>query len=315
MSKASYRNMIIIILLLLSSINDITRADEPVYKPLCSDSNYTSNSSFENNLKLLLNSLPSNTSLSGGFYNTSIGISDDDDENDGTNYVYGLSLCRGDLNEEDCLNCVKDASNRILDACPNRLFATLFYEICHVRYSNENLFSKMVYAAKKYPTPGGINLKNDTTSNSWNSTKQSILDPKIYSSILDNLIDETVSDDATSDPSGKMFTTKEANLDSTRSKLYGLGQCTRDLSKKDCHQCLTQAQGDIGTAEGYEGGFVVDNSCNLRYEMYPFYHVQARPWKKKKIIAITVSVSLLVLSVVALSSWAYCRYNKTKRGN
>ncbi|KAI3898552.1 hypothetical protein MKX03_021162 [Papaver bracteatum] len=314
-SKASNKDMIFIILLLLLPINPITtRADEPVYKPLCSDSTYTSNSSFEINLKDLLSVLPSSSSLSG-FSSTIMGSASADDENSSNRYyVYGLALCRGNLTTEDCLICVKDASKRIIDACPYSLSATVFYEVCHVRYSNENFISKLVYAAK-HPTRGDIN--NNIASNSWNSTKQRILDPRVYSAILDNLIKEIVSDDEASNPSGKMFTTREANLDSTSTKLYGLGQCTRDLSKEDCHRCLTQAKRDIGINEGYEGGFVVDNSCNLRYEMYPFYLVQAQPGKKKKIVTITISVSipLLVLFVViALSYWAYCRNNKIKRG-
>ncbi|KAI3831220.1 hypothetical protein MKX03_034006 [Papaver bracteatum] len=294
---------IFIILLLLQLINAATtQADEPIYSPLCSTGvNYTSNSLFETNLKLLLSSLPSKTSVSGGFYNTSIGTA-----------VYGLALCRGDLTREECLNCVDNASKRIIDACPNSLSATIFYEVCHVRYSDVNFFSEMVYAAK-YPTRGNINNKSSSNSNNWNSTEQNIVDSKIYSLVVDKLISEIVSE---APDSGKMFSAKEANVESTSSKLYGLGQCTRDLSKDKCHQCLTQAQGDIATNDGNEGGFVVDNSCNLRYELYPFYRVHPPPGKKRRAITITVSL-LAVLIVVVLGSWAYCqcRYSKSKRGN
>ncbi|KAI3948671.1 hypothetical protein MKW98_027737, partial [Papaver atlanticum] len=300
-SKTRFKDIfIILLLLLLLLINAVTtRADEPIYSPLCTGSSYTSNSPFETNLKLLLSSLPSKTSVSGGFYNTSIGIP----------AVYGLALCRGDLTREECLNCVDNGSKRIIDACPNSLSATIFYEVCHVRYSEVNFFSEMVYAAK-YPARGGINNNNNSIPNNWNNTKQTIVDPKIYSGVLDKLISKIVSE--ASDSSDKMFATKEANLDGTSSTLYGLGQCTRDLSKEKCHQCLTQAKGDLAVKEGTEGGFVVDNCCNLRYELYLFYRVQPPPGKKRRATTIAVSVLALII-FVALGSWAYCRYGKSKR--
>ncbi|KAI3863528.1 hypothetical protein MKW92_003210 [Papaver armeniacum] len=300
--KTKFKDIFIILLLLLLINAVTTRADEPVYSPLCTGSSYTSNSPFETNLKLLLSSLPLNTSVSGGFYNASIGMPAD---------VYGLALCRGDLTREECLNCVDNGSKRIIEACPNSLSAAIFYEVCHVRYSDENFFSKMVYAAK-YATRGIISNSNNTASNNWNNTKQNIVDSEIYSRVLGNLMTEIVSE--ASDASGKMFVTKEAKLDDTGSKLYGLGQCTEDLSKVDCHGCLTQARGDIAVNDGNEGGFVVDNSCNLRYELYRFYRVQPPPGKKRRAIIITVSL-LAVLIFVVLGSWAYCRYGKSKRGN
>ncbi|MCL7023822.1 hypothetical protein MKW94_011864, partial [Papaver nudicaule] len=293
----------IVLLLVLLLMNVITtRADEPIYSPICTGSKDNTSSSFEDNRKLLLSALPSNTSLSGGFYNTSIGIP----------AVYGLALCRGDLTREECLNCVDNGSKRLIEACQNNSSATIFYEVCHVRYSDVNFFSHMDFAGK-YPTRGSIGSNNNSTSDKWNSTKQDIVDSKSYSRVLGKLMTEIVSE--ASDASGKMFATKEANLDDTSNKLYGLGQCTRDLSKKDCRQCLTQAQGDIAIDEGNEGGFIVDNSCNLRYELYPFYRIQPPPGKKR-IIAITVGafLSALVLVLLALGgTWAYCRYRKTKR--
>lgn len=70
--------------------------------------NYTHNSPFENNLKQLLELLPSNTSVTG-FYNTSIG--------DNPDTVYGQALCRGDVNSTVCQNCIQNASQEILTQC------------------------------------------------------------------------------------------------------------------------------------------------------------------------------------------------------
>ncbi|PQQ15143.1 hypothetical protein Pyn_27904 [Prunus yedoensis var. nudiflora] len=103
--------------------------------------NYTPNSQFENNLKQLLESLSSNTSISGGFYNTTIG--------NNTDRVYGQALCRGDVNSTVCRNCVYEASQELFKSC-NTNDAMIWYEVCQVRYSFQMFFSLMVYIGN-YP--------------------------------------------------------------------------------------------------------------------------------------------------------------------
>ncbi|KAI8017533.1 Cysteine-rich receptor-like protein kinase 17 [Camellia lanceoleosa] len=67
--------------------------------------NYTPNSRFGNNLKILLESLSSNTPLNQGF--NSIAIRNNTDQ------VYGQALCRGDVTPEVCWDCIKNASQEI----------------------------------------------------------------------------------------------------------------------------------------------------------------------------------------------------------
>lgn len=56
-------------------------------------------------------------------------------------------------------------------------------------------------------------------------------------------------------------------------KLYGLVQCTRDLSNSECFTCLDTAIGELHLySDGKEGGRVVNGSCNIRYEIYPFMY-------------------------------------------
>nr|CAD1819273.1 unnamed protein product [Ananas comosus var. bracteatus] len=54
--------------------------------------------------------------------------------------------------------------------------------------------------------------------------------------------------------------------------IYGLVQCTPDMSGPECRQCL-QAQIDetLNMFDGYQGGGILGVWCNLRYEVYPFY--------------------------------------------
>ncbi|KAI7998986.1 Cysteine-rich receptor-like protein kinase 17 [Camellia lanceoleosa] len=66
-----------------------------------SPTNYTPNSRFGNNLKILLESLSSNTPLNQGFHDIAIGNNLDQ--------VYGQALCE-DVTPEVCRDCIKNAS-------------------------------------------------------------------------------------------------------------------------------------------------------------------------------------------------------------
>uniref|UniRef100_A0A7N2MVE3 Gnk2-homologous domain-containing protein n=1 Tax=Quercus lobata TaxID=97700 RepID=A0A7N2MVE3_QUELO len=55
-------------------------------------------------------------------------------------------------------------------------------------------------------------------------------------------------------------------------KLYGLVQCTRDLSSNDCFKCLDGMIGELpDCCNGKVGGRVATGSCNIRNEVYPFF--------------------------------------------
>ncbi|GAB2303555.1 hypothetical protein Dimus_037542 [Dionaea muscipula] len=58
---------------------------------------------------------------------------------------------------------------------------------------------------------------------------------------------------------------------SSTAAIYGLAQCTRDLSYGDCKKCLDEAISELPSCcNGRQGGRVVGGSCNVRYEIYPF---------------------------------------------
>ncbi|XP_062161843.1 cysteine-rich repeat secretory protein 1-like [Alnus glutinosa] len=109
----------------MSSINS-----EPTYNyHYCLDqSNETPNTSFQSNLTVLLGSLSSKASQSYSFYN------------DTSNGIYGLFLCRGDVNSSTCQSCVSYASQDITSRCPSNRTATIWFDECMLRYSNSNFF-------------------------------------------------------------------------------------------------------------------------------------------------------------------------------
>ncbi|XWS15615.1 hypothetical protein CRYUN_Cryun34aG0016500 [Craigia yunnanensis] len=96
---------------------------------------------------------------------------------------------------------------------------------------------------------------------------------------FDQIRADTINDAATQAVNAtlglKNFATREANISGFQT-LYSLVQCTPDLSSTDCNTCL------LGTIValpncccGRPWGRVMTLSCNIRYEVYPFYNQTA----------------------------------------
>lgn len=90
--------------------------------------NYTTNSTYEANLNLVLSNISSNTQVENGFYPNSMGQDPDK--------VYAIGLCRKDIKQADCLGCLKNASNVLPQNCPNRKEAIGWYDYCMIRFSD-----------------------------------------------------------------------------------------------------------------------------------------------------------------------------------
>ncbi|KAK7842557.1 cysteine-rich receptor-like protein kinase 25 [Quercus suber] len=248
--------------------------------------NYTHNSPFEKNLMHLLGLLPSRTSVTG-FNSTSFGD---------TNKVYGEALCRGDINSTACKTCIETANKEILQ-CKNEE-VVIYLELCQVRYSYQQ-FSIMVYAGK-YPDR---NKREKTISNE---------DPVHFNKVLKHLMN-VLSNDAALNPSNKrMFATGEIQFSKNRT-IFGLVQCTRDISDVICHNCLESAIGDLkACCYSREGGIVVSRNCNVRYQLYRFYSSSSvlvtypsSKGEKLKIWMVAMFTCISTL-VVLLGSWAVC---------
>ncbi|KAK8675323.1 hypothetical protein V6N13_033392 [Hibiscus sabdariffa] len=214
---------------------------------------YARNSPFHRNLNSLLSSFQSNSTRQTGFYNLTVGQHPPDT-------VYGLFLCRGDDTKEICRECVTSASKRILQLCPNRKTALVYYDECMLRYSNRSFFS----AWEMQPALELLNRGN-------------VSQPDRFMKFLRNTMKEIATLAANGDQLGKKYATKEVNFTSFQT-LYTLAQCTLDLSVSDCETCLQTAIANLPSCcEGKEGGRVVFPSCNVRYELYPFYRITAKP--------------------------------------
>ena len=92
---------------------------------------------------------------------------------------------------------------------------------------------------------------------------------------FDQIVNETVVgliEKATYNSSERdMFETGEAKFNAS-TKIYGLAQCTPDLSGSDCRRCLENIFSRIpNCCYGKQGARILGPSCNFRYEVYPFY--------------------------------------------
>ncbi|KAF3949583.1 hypothetical protein CMV_024566 [Castanea mollissima] len=129
-------------------------------------------------------------------------------------------------------------------------------------------------------------------------------------------------DEPTNASSGaKRFGTKETKFTDSQT-LYNLVQCLPDLSSFDCNRCLREAIANLSTAfGGKRGGRVLNPSCNVRYEVFAFYHVQAVPapgpgpkGKAKISTVIAIVIGVTIAASVVLVTLLYCfRRRKARR--
>ncbi|XP_024156925.2 uncharacterized protein LOC112164829 [Rosa chinensis] len=251
----------------------------------CPSRTYTANSPFENNLKLLLESLSSNTSISGGFYNDTIGNSSD--------RVYGQALCRGDVNSTVCQSCVHDASEDIFKSCKAQE-AIIWYELCQVRYSSTVFFTMMLYDGK-------IPEKNKQEKN--------VSNPNQFGDVLKNLMKKLL--DQTAYTSKHMFATGDMKF-SGRQSIYGLQQCTRDIPRSDCYKCLDIARAELQKCcSALEGGTIVSRNCNVRFELDQFFNdIYSKGDKGKTWKVVVTCVSTILSAVFIVLCAVYLRWGR-----
>ncbi|CAA2967485.1 receptor kinase At4g00960 [Olea europaea subsp. europaea] len=214
--------------------------------------NYTSNSPYKRNLDNLLLSISSLIDVNG-FYSASYGENSD--------RVHAMGLCRGDHQLDTCRSCINNATNSLLQFCPNQKQAIIWVRAdqCMVRYSNESIFGQLATDPRHewyvvFDSPSREEFNRDLRT------------------LLDNLRRQAVYGGA----SKKFAATKSAAPDGLT--LYGLVQCTPDLSSDDCSDCLIQVAEIIPRCcNGKQGFGVYCPSCLLRYETYLFYNESSLP--------------------------------------
>ncbi|XXG69380.1 hypothetical protein AAC387_Pa06g2267 [Persea americana] len=211
----------------------------------CSDGrpNYTLDSTFDTNLHNLISTLSEN-GPTYGFYNSSTGES--------PNRVHGLVLCRGDITTSACQSCLVPAVQEVIELCPNRREAIIWYPECFIRYSDREFFgivdinsSVLIFIADQ-----NISQMDDRGVN--------------FRPLMYELAEKTT-------VASLMYAVESESFGKLGTR-YGLMQCTRDLRRDDCRKCLEGLMKDFETSVvGERGWRILGASCNIRYEDYKFY--------------------------------------------
>ncbi|XVE51179.1 hypothetical protein DITRI_Ditri02bG0018600 [Diplodiscus trichospermus] len=240
-----------ITLLFLSLLSFIVEAQQTYLYHVCQNTTtFPVNSTYQANLDNLFSSLSSNATRGNRFYNTTSGRNSD--------VVYGLYLCRGDASNRSCAECVSTATNDVNRRCPVEKIAIIWYDNCLVHYSNQSIFSVSTVVPQVYL----LNTGN-------------VSDQERFNQILGDTMDAATDLALNSTFVLRNFATREVDV-SRLQRLYSLVQCTPDLSRDDCNTCLRGAIAALPMCcNGKQGGRVLTPSCNVRYELYPFYNQTA----------------------------------------
>ncbi|XP_074307603.1 cysteine-rich receptor-like protein kinase 7 [Silene latifolia] len=214
----------------------------------CGNSTITPNSTYQSNVNTILKSFSSINLITYGYYNFSAGT--------GPNKVQAIALCRGDVPPGACRLCVQSSASALPQVCPFQKQAFGYSDNCIIFYSNNTIF----HTLRVLPRWALWNTRDVSNIPVYNVTLS-----KLMSGLLKN---------ASSGDSQLKFATGKTNLTSNQT-LYGMIQCTPDISKSQCVECVHNISGLIPkyfitsnfTAAGAR---VITPSCNYRYEIYSF---------------------------------------------
>jgi len=215
------------------------------FAPSCSTSgNYTDGSQYKKNLDQLLAALPTAAGDNGWFYNGTAGT--------GADQVFGLIMCYADRNATQCLECLAGAPAGITALCPGSRNVSAAYDACVLRYSDTDFFSMASRDEAYYFYV------------IWPSTVDQARLEDARSSLMNRL--------ARTAPGSLLFVANEsAPLAGSSDSVYGLAQCTRDLTAIECSWCLNTYIALLpGRFPNNTGGALKGYSCYVRYSIGAF---------------------------------------------
>ncbi|KAF8046082.1 hypothetical protein N665_4039s0001 [Sinapis alba] len=303
-SRASFIFLFLFLCFFLTSFRATAEIPIFVHHYCRNTTRYTANSIYSTNLKTLWSSLSStNASYSTGFQNATAGQAPD--------MVTGLFLCRGDVSPEVCRDCVSYSVKDIAKRCSNQREATIYYDQCMLRYSDQNIFSNLTLT-EDYPM--------------FNDYSVQPKDEERFKKLVFTTMIETAIEAANSTRYFCMRKTKGIDT----SDLYVLVQCTPDLTREDCLFCLLQSINNLNLES--IGSRHVFPSCNSRYELYKFYNdapllappplvsstppVSSAPRPPRKggnsnVLAIAILVAIIIALLLSIAG--YCFFAKRKK--
>ncbi|XP_045815187.1 putative receptor-like protein kinase At4g00960 [Trifolium pratense] len=253
---------------------------------------YAPNTTFQTNLNILFYYFSNNISQSNGYFLSITGFNSD-------NAVGGLYLCRGDVTTTVCDQCLAAAVKEIRIRCPNQTEALIWYDECFLRYTNR------YFAIDKIVPRANFDDGNISSG----------VDLGRFNRSLNGLLNDLATEAAASLQSKKFSAGETAVTESM--KLYGLVQCTNDLTKSECETCLRNAVGTLPS--GKQGARALLPSCNVRYQLYPFFTLSSTSSSSGDgklgpgTIAVVIVVPVVFLIILFLGCYYFKRRSKMKK--
>ncbi|KAI4312384.1 hypothetical protein MLD38_037195 [Melastoma candidum] len=213
-------------------------AHRPFIALQCPEEDYPQESNYSSNLRRLLQRVYEKGWISF-FYNFT--------EGDPPDTVYGHFLCRPDVPADVCLSCIDFGSSYVLTVCSGRKEAIIWYDECLLRYSNRSFFSFMesapsnkssIKAESSYPDVVGTNSAH----------------------LLNNVTELVIASD--------FFYAASNLIMSSSIELHVRAQCTPDLTRPDCRNCLEVATRDFEMFAINQFSQVNLPSCYAQYKIY-----------------------------------------------
>lgn len=221
---------------------------DAVSAQICLNGYFRPNSAYHSNRRQILSSIASNVTSHNGFFNSSIGQI--------PNRIFITGMCIPETKPESCSDCIEDASERLLEGCPNQTEAYSWPDLCMVRYSNVSYTGSLVMEPSHVICdPGDINV-----------------DLTVVDRVYDELMVRTTAaaSNRSSSFEQKYYAAEAASLKNFET-MYTMMQCAPDVSSQDCEFCLNKSVAEYkSSCRGKQGGWVSRPSCYFRWEMYSF---------------------------------------------
>ncbi|KAL3509646.1 hypothetical protein ACH5RR_029047 [Cinchona calisaya] len=236
-------NYVLSITLLIQIALGASNSIAPLFHFCFTSDNFTTDSPYQTNLNKLLTNLLLDTPPTG-FSSSFAGQSNDT--------TFGLSNCRGTINTANCSACINDATSLIRQGCPNNKGGMIWYDDCFMKYSNSNFFGTIdnedvfIFPVEKNVTKNPEAFYQNVTSLLFQLSAEASLAPKL-------------------------FATGELEIEPSE-KVFGLVECTRDLSSFNCKACIDATIGILPNNTLGTGRKIIGGSCNVRYEMFQFFN-------------------------------------------
>ncbi|XP_044419945.1 cysteine-rich receptor-like protein kinase 10 [Triticum aestivum] len=178
--------------------------------------------------------------------------------------VYGEVLCRGDYTGTKCSNGLTAAFQDVDVLCPTRS-AVVYYDQYMIRFTDDEQ-----------------SLSNTSNEPEWvASNMNSVLGIEAALRLMERVVTlmNKMADLATSSSSSRSYATGEVGFaEQGMSTVYGMLQCTLDLTGPQCKSCLgdiirqiVKLFSNITDHQAQIGGRIIGVRCNLRFEKELFF--------------------------------------------